>query len=380
MATMVAIPPKTENGIWSRAWEMVEERSVAADALFVYAVRTTGIYCRPSCPSRRPLRDSVEFFPTADHARAAGYRACKRCQPGAEHPQQKLVNLACEHIDRHLDTTITLEALGKLLDLSPFHAQRLFRRALGVTPKQYQQSRRMERLRGELLAQPSVTDAIYESGFSSNSRVYENSAAEIGMTPSEYRKSAQGLKIAYGIAESPLGKILVASTASGICAVAIGNLESELEDDLRARFALAAINRDDDGLGDALKQVLSQLSEHPLAADLPLDVRATAFQRRVWAALRAIPRGETRSYAQVANEIGQPQAVRAVARACATNPVAVVIPCHRVLGSNGKLTGYRWGVERKQKLLQMEKGGIPQSSGPASRAAEEIPLVEGAQL
>jgi AraC family transcriptional regulator of adaptative response/methylated-DNA-[protein]-cysteine methyltransferase len=356
MATMVAITPKPQTGIWSRAWEMVEQRSVAADSLFVYAVRTTGIYCRPSCPSRRPLRESVEFFPTADHARAAGYRACKRCRPGAEHPQQKLVNLACDYIDRNLDTTITLEALGKLLDLSPFHAQRLFRRALGVTPKQYQQSRRMERFRGELLTQPSVTDAIYESGFSSNSRLYENSAAEIGMTPTEYRRSAQGLKIAYGIAESPLGKILVATTASGICAVAIGNLESELEDDLRARFALAEINRDDAGLGDALRQVLSQLTEHPLAADLPLDIRATAFQRRVWTALGAIPRGETRSYAQVANEIGQPSAVRAVAQACAANPVAVVIPCHRVIGSNGKLTGYRWGVERKLRLLQIEKG------------------------
>jgi AraC family transcriptional regulator, regulatory protein of adaptative response / methylated-DNA-[protein]-cysteine methyltransferase len=357
MATMVAITAEPQTGIWSRAWEMVERRSVAADSLFVYAVRTTGIYCRPSCPSRRPLRDSVEFFATGDQARAAGYRACKRCQPGGEHPQQRLVNLACDYIDRNLDTTITLEALGKLLGLSPFHAQRLFRRALGVTPKQYQQSRRMERFRGELLAQPSVTDAIYESGFSSNSRVYEKSAAEIGMTPSEYRKSAKGLKITYGIGDSLLGKILVATTASGICAVAIGNLESELEDDLRARFALAEVTPDDAGLGDALKQVLSQLTEHPLAADLPLDIRATAFQRRVWSALRAIPRGETRSYTQIAREIGQPQAVRAVARACATNPVAVVIPCHRVIGSNGKLTGYRWGVERKQKLLQMEKAG-----------------------
>jgi len=358
MGMMAAIQDNSMAGIWSRAWEMVEGRDVAADSLFVYAVKTTGIYCRPSCPSRRPLRASVEFFATGDLAKAAGYRACKRCQPEGEHPQQKLVSVACEYIDRNLDTTITLEALGKFLGLSPFHAQRLFRRALGVTPRQYQLSRRMERFRGELLTQPSVTDAIYESGFSSGSRVYENTAGEIGMTPTEYRKSARGLRIAYGIAESSLGKMLVAATDAGVCAVAFGNLESELEDDLRGRFALAEIVRDDAGLGVTVRRVLSQLSEHPLAAELPLDIRATAFQRRVWTALRAIPRGETRSYAQVAAEIGQPTAVRAVARACASNPVAVVIPCHRVVGSDGKLTGYRWGVERKRKLLEMERAAV----------------------
>jgi AraC family transcriptional regulator, regulatory protein of adaptative response / methylated-DNA-[protein]-cysteine methyltransferase len=350
-------------GIWSRAWELVEQRSVAADSLFVYAVKTTGVFCRPSCPSRRPLRESVEFFANGEVAQAAGYRACKRCRPGEEHPQQKLVGLACDYIERDLDTTITLEALGKLMDLSPFHAQRLFRRTLGVTPRQYQQSRRMERFRGELLHQASgrtsgrssVTDAIYESGFGSASRLYENSGTEIGMTPTEFRKNARGLKITYGIAESPLEKMLVAVTDVGLCAVAFGDLESELEDDLRARFALAEITRDDAGLGETLRCVVSQLSEHPLAVDLPLDVRATAFQRRVWTALRAIPRGETRSYSQVAAGIGQPRAVRAVAHACASNPVAVVVPCHRVIGSDGKLTGYRWGVERKRRLLECER-------------------------
>jgi AraC family transcriptional regulator of adaptative response/methylated-DNA-[protein]-cysteine methyltransferase len=213
----------------------------------------------------------------------------------------------------------------------------------------------MERFRGELVQRASVTEAIYESGFGSGSRVYENSAAQIGMTPTEFRKNARGLKITYGIAESPLEKVLVAVTRAGVCAVAFGNLESELEDELRGRFALAEIARDDAGLGSTLRHVVSQLSEHPLAAELPLDVRATAFQRRVWMALQAIPRGETRSYAQVAAEIGQPTAVRAVARACASNPVAVVIPCHRVVGSDGKLTGYRWGVERKARLLELER-------------------------
>ncbi len=354
-------------GVWSRAWEMVAERNVAGDALFVYAVKTTGIFCRPSCPSRRPLRESVEFFATSELARAAGYRACKRCQPGEEHPQQKLVGLACEYIERNLETTITLEALGKVMALSPFHAQRVFRRTLGVTPKQYQQARRMERFRGELASgangrasvPATITDAIYESGFSSASRVYEKSATEMGMTPTEFRKNARGVKISFGIAESPLGKVLVAVTAAGVCAVAFGDLESELEDDLRGRFALAEIRRDDAGLGETLRRVVAQLSEHPLAAELPLDVRATAFQRRVWTALQAIPRGETRSYAQVASDIGQPTAVRAVARACASNPVAVVIPCHRVVGSDGTLTGYRWGVERKRRLLELERAAQP---------------------
>ena len=194
-----------------------------------------------------------------------------------------------------------------------------------------------------------------ESGFSSGSRLYEDVAAEIGMTPTEYRLGAQGLHISYGVAESPLGKVLVAVTNSGICAIMMGDLESELEDDLRNRFALADITRDDDGLGATLRTVLSQLTEHPLAIDLALDIRATAFQRRVWEKLQTIPRGETRTYAQIAAEIGQPTAVRAVARACASNPIAVVIPCHRVVGSDGKLTGYRWGVERKRRLLEMER-------------------------
>jgi AraC family transcriptional regulator of adaptative response/methylated-DNA-[protein]-cysteine methyltransferase len=358
MATMAVIKESAATGIWSRAWEMVERRSVVADSLFVYAVRTTGIYCRPSCPSRRPLRDSVEFFPTGDQARAAGYRACKRCQPEGQHPQQKMLAAACDYLDRNLDTNITLEALGKMLGLSPFHAQRLFRRALGVTPKQYQQARRIERLRGELLTRPSVTDAIYEAGFSSGSRVYENATAEIGMTPTEYRQSGKGLSIRYGIAESPMGKVIVAVTNAGICAIAFGNLESELEDDLQNRFSRADIHRDDSGLGAILQKVVSQLTEHPLAVDLPLDIRATAFQRRVWEKLQTIPRGETRSYARIAADIGQPTAVRAVARACASNPVAVIIPCHRVVASDGKLTGYRWGVERKKQLLKLERAAI----------------------
>lgn len=342
-------------GVWNQAWKMVEARSTAA--LFVYAVRTTGIYCRPSCPSRRPLRSSVRFFATSELAERAGYRACKRCRPAEDLPERRLLTTACEYLEEHMDEPVKLDALGTLLRMSPFHAQRLFRRTLGVTPKQYQHARRMERFREQLLTKSSVTDAVYEAGFSSSSRLYERATEQMGMTPATYRDGAKGLTIRYAIGDSPLGKALVAVTPAGICSIAFGSLESELEDDLRARFPRAEVVRDNSGLGGAVAQVLSRMSEHPATLDLPLDIRATAFQTRVWQALMRIPRGETRSYAEVAREIGQPTAVRAVARACASNPVAVVIPCHRVVGSDGKLTGYRWGLERKRKLLETERSG-----------------------
>lgn len=341
--------------IWDQAWKMVESRS--ATAIFVYAVRSTGIYCRPSCPSRRPLKTSVRFFATSELAERAGYRACKRCRPSEDHPRRQSLTLACEYLDEHIEETVKLDVLGKLLGMSPFHAQRIFRQALGITPRQYQHARRMEKFREQLRIRDSVTEAVYEAGFSSSSRVYEQATAQIGMAPAAYRGGAKDTSIRFCIRDSALGKILVAVTPLGICAILFGTLESELEDSLRERFPRADISRDDASLGDTLTQVLSQLSEHPVTVDLPLDIRATAFQTRVWQALQRIPRGETRSYADVAREIGQPTAVRAVARACAMNPIAVVIPCHRVVGSNGKLTGYRWGLDRKEKLLQTEKSG-----------------------
>jgi AraC family transcriptional regulator of adaptative response/methylated-DNA-[protein]-cysteine methyltransferase len=341
-------------GVWEQAWKMVEARSATADSLFVYAVETTGIYCRPTCPSRRPLRKSVQFFATSDLAERAGFRACKRCRPSEEHPQRRLLTTACNFIDAHLDETVKLDALGKVLGMSSFHAQRLFKKTLGITPRQYQHARRMERFREQLLTKGSVTDAVYGAGFSSSSRVYERATEDMGMTPTKFRDGGKGMSIRYGVGDSPLGKMLVGMTDHGICAVAFGELEYELADDLQARYSGAKLVRDDAGLGSTLRHVLSQMTEHPATQDLPLDVRATAFQLRVWQALKKIPRGETRSYAEVAREIGQPTAVRAVARACSMNPVAVVIPCHRVVGSDGKLTGYRWGVERKKKLLDAE--------------------------
>ncbi len=242
--------------IWEQAWKMVETRSATADSLFVYAVQTTGIYCRPTCPSRRPLRASVQFFATSDLAERAGFRACKRCRPAEEHPQRRLLTAACEFIDADLDRTIKLDALGKVLGLSPFHAQRLFRRTLGITPRQYQHARRMERFRDQLLIKGSVTDAVYEAGFSSSSRVYERATEDMGMTPTRYREGGKGMTIHYGVGQSPLGKTLVAMTAIGVCAVAFGELESDLADDLRARYPRAELIRDDEGLGAALRHVL----------------------------------------------------------------------------------------------------------------------------
>ena len=341
--------------VWDRAWQMVEDRKPAADMLFVYAVRTTGIYCRPSCPSRRPLRKSVEFFATGELAERAGYRACKRCTPGQAHPQAHMLTLACDYIERNIDRTVKLEKLGKIVGLSAFHTQRLFRRYLGISPRQYQQALRMESFRRNLLTNDSVTTAMYDAGFASSSRLYESANEHLGMTPTEYRAGGKNVAIQYAIADSPLGKMLVAATHAGICFVAFGLLESDLEDDLASRFPASTRSRDEGELGSAVTQILAQMTEHPVTLELPLDVRATVFQRRVWEALQRIPRGETRTYSQIAQEIGQPTAVRAVARACATNPVAVVVPCHRVIGSDGTLTGYRWGVERKKKLLELEQ-------------------------
>jgi len=344
----------TGDHIWDRAWKMVVERTSTAEAMFVYAVRTTGIYCRPSCPSRRPLRKSVEFYPTSELAERAGYRACKRCTPAQEHPQLRTLTAACNYLDRHEDRTVKLKDLGDAVGLSPFHVQRIFRRCLGITPRDYQQARRIERFRQQVAQGDTVTTALYEAGFGSSSRLYEGSHAQLGMTPAELRGGGKDIQIRYSISDSPLDKMLVAVTDVGLCAISFGLLESELEVDLAARFPLSDLRRDQEGLGSVVRQVLGQLTEHPAALDLPLDVRATAFQKRVWTALQQIPRGETRSYGEIAESLGQPSAARAVARACSQNPVAVVIPCHRVVGKSGRLTGYRWGLQRKQDLLALE--------------------------
>jgi AraC family transcriptional regulator, regulatory protein of adaptative response / methylated-DNA-[protein]-cysteine methyltransferase len=339
------------------AWAAVVGRDRRFDGRFVYAVRSTGVYCRPSCPSRRPSVANVVFFGDATAAEGAGFRACKRCRPrasGAPAGAAAAVREAAAFIDAHADERITLAALARETGVSPFHLQRVFRRELGVTPREYQQARRLDTLRAQLRRGQTVSRATYDAGFGSPSRVYEQ-AARLGMTPAVYRRGGEGLRIRFAVVATPLGQLLVAATGSGVCTVSLGDTDVQLERRLRAEFPRAVVERDDDGsLAGIVSKVLAHIRGDGPAHDLPLDVRGTAFQQQVWRALLAIPYGETRSYAQVAAAIGQPTATRAVARACATNPVAVVIPCHRVVRSDGGLGGYAGGVERKERLLAIE--------------------------
>jgi len=334
-----------------QAWAAVLARDAAADAEMVYAVTTTGVFCRPTCPSRRPARSNVVFFANPAAAVSAGYRPCRRCRPQQRHTDAELVEKVSARLRQ--ERPATLGELSRLTGRSPFTVERTFRRVLGVTPAQYQRQRRAASFRKELThGSARVTDAIYDAGYSGPGRAYENN--QLGMTPGAWRAGGRDAEIGYAIGESRLGRVLIAATPRGLCSVILGDSDRQLTRELRTQFPLAKI-QPEKRVESMLGQVLSQFTEHPASLDLPLDLRATAFQMRVWEALRRIPRGETRSYSQLAQSLGQPTAVRAVARACATNPVAVVVPCHRVIGSDGRLTGYRWGVDRKNKLLDLEK-------------------------
>lgn len=343
-------------------WQAVEARSRAADGAFVYAVATTGIYCRPSCPSRRPQRGNVEFFPLPEAAERAGYRACRRCRPreqAASDPARDKVRRACRLIDEALEDgeggTPSLAALGAAVGASPHHLQRLFKRHLGISPHDYAAARRLARVKKKLRAGEDVAGALYEAGYGSSSRLYERSDAQLGMTPATYRKHGKGMAIAYTIAACPLGRLLVAATERGICAVSLGEDEPRLETMLREEYAAATIRRDEAGLGPWLKALLAHLGGEIMDLALPLDLQATGFQWRVWRELQKIPYGTTATYSGIAQRIGHPNAIRAVARACASNRAALVIPCHRVVREDGQLGGYRWGSERKKTLLAKEK-------------------------
>jgi AraC family transcriptional regulator of adaptative response/methylated-DNA-[protein]-cysteine methyltransferase len=337
-------------------WEAVMTRDAASDGKFVFAVSSTGVYCRPSCPSKRPRRQNVTFFPRPQEAEAAGFRECLRCRPKAiiGNPRQETVKSICRYIEQHLDEPITLGQLAEEFRQSPFHLQRTFKSVLGITPKEYANSCRMREFRENLKAGHSVTRAMYDAGYSSTSRLYSRTASELGMEPAKYRRGAIAAPIAYACVDSPLGRMLIAATEKGICSIQFADCDEELEQGLKHEFPFAARRRDDHGLADLAKKVIGQISGAVPPASLPLDIRATAFQRRVWSHLQTIAFGEKRSYAEVAKAIHRPAAVRAVARACATNPIAIAIPCHRVVRANGDLGGYRWGVERKRKLLEME--------------------------
>jgi AraC family transcriptional regulator of adaptative response/methylated-DNA-[protein]-cysteine methyltransferase len=335
------------------AWTLIQSRDVRADGQLFYGVRTTRVFCRPSCPSRRPGRENVEFFSDLINALRAGYRPCLRCNPAGIAPEAQTVQTLCAHLNQNFDRPVKLAELARIAHLSPFTVQRLFQRVLGISPSEYQSHKRANAFRQQLSRSDTrITDAIYEAGYSSSSRAY--SGKHLGMKPQDYRNRGRGQSIGYAVGKSPLGQLLIAATEKGLCSVILTKTKDEAVAQLTKQFPAADLSSQPE-LAPMLDQVISQLTEHPAALDLPLDLRATAFQMRVWQTLRNIPRGETITYAQLAREIGQPTAVRAVARACATNPAAVVIPCHRVIGSNGNPTGYRWGIDRKRKLLEIEQ-------------------------
>ena len=334
------------------AWAAVVNRDRLTDGSFVYAVSSTGVYCRPSCASRRPRRERVSFFATPDDAEAAGYRACLRCGNGDAVAQR--VERARRYLDAHVDERITLRELGRVAGLSPFHLQRTFQRLVGVTPKAYASARRTERFKRSLKRSNDVTSAIYEAGFGSSSRAYESADERLGMTPSAYRRGGDGMRIRFAVVDSPLGRLLVATTERGVCSVALGDDDARLVEALRREYPRAEVTRATDGLGEVASKVVEHLQGRSPSLQLPIDVTATAFQWRVWKALRDIPYGSTRSYAAIAAEIGRPRAVRAVARACASNRVALLIPCHRAVRTDGALGGYRWGSDRKAALLERE--------------------------
>ncbi|XBH20115.1 methylated-DNA--[protein]-cysteine S-methyltransferase [Telmatobacter sp. DSM 110680] len=337
----------------NRAWELVCERD--SSARFFYAVATTGVFCRPDCKSRRPLRGNVQFFTSTIDAQAAGFRACKRCCPTAATSDP--VGKIRTHIEANLDRSVTLSELGRVAGMSPFTVQRIFKQEMGVSPLQYQRSLRASRLRGALKQSGRVTDAIYEAGFGSSSRAYEG--AQLGMTPGSFAQGGKGERIGWCSAPSPFGRVIVGATERGLCWLSLAETAEEAETSLRAEFPAAELQRDPSlsRLVDAALQMVRDGSDLSANRRLggALDLRGTVFQLRVWQALRQIPRGETRSYSELAREMGEPKATRAVARACAMNRVALVVPCHRVVGASGSLTGYRWGVDRKRKLLEAER-------------------------
>jgi AraC family transcriptional regulator of adaptative response/methylated-DNA-[protein]-cysteine methyltransferase len=356
-------------------WRAVQSRDRSADGNFVYAVRSTGIYCRPSCPSRKPQREQVVFFPLADAAEQQGFRECRRCRPrtvNPSDPRTHAVARACREIEARVrgndDAPVTLAALSAPLGMSPHQLERAFRSVMSITPRQYADAQRMRRLKSQLKKGDDVTTALYEAGFGSSSRLYERAPSHLGMTPAAYRQGGAGMRVNYTIVDSPLGRLLVGATERGVSAVYLGESDLRLEEALHKEYPRAEIRRDRNGLEGWVDKILEHLRGLEPNLDLPTDVQATAFQRRVWEELRRIPYGTTRTYSQVARAIGQPSAVRAVARACAVNPTSVVVPCHRVVRGDGKLAGYRWGIGRKTALLEHESANSPAEKAKAHRA------------
>jgi AraC family transcriptional regulator, regulatory protein of adaptative response / methylated-DNA-[protein]-cysteine methyltransferase len=358
-------------------WRAVRTRDARQDGRFVFGVRSTGIYCRPSCPAKKPGKDQVVFFPDAAAAEHAGFRSCKRCRPrdAAPHPHAELVRRVCAHIEEHAaEERVTLEALARVARMSPHHLQRTFASATGISPRQYADAVRLETLKTRLRRKEPVTMAMTEAGYGSSSRLYERSPEALGMTPGDYRAGGPGARIGYTVAKSPIGALLVAATERGVCSVKIGGDDASLARSLREEFPAAEVRRDEAALGRWVRAIVNHLSaKKETRLDLPLDIRATAFQWRVWEALRAIPYGETRTYQEIARIVGAPKAARAVGRACATNPVAIIIPCHRVVRGDGSLGGYAYGLGVKRKLIDTERARRKGAGRPAASAARPEP-------
>ena len=339
-------------------WQAVLSKDARFDGQFVFAVSSTGVYCRPSCGSRRPRRERVSFFQLPEAAEQAGFRACLRCHPRAVagiDPQIQMARQVCRMIEDNEGEPITLAALSERVGVSSFHLQRTFKSIMGITPRRYAEAYRVNKFKQGVRKGEAITSAIYDAGFGSSSRLYERASSKLGMTPATYGKGGRGAVINYAIVATSLGRLLVAATTKGVCSVMLGDSDASLKSDLLNEFPAAEIRNDEKLLRLSVKAIVEHLKNNSPHIDLPLDIRATAFQRQVWEQLRAIPYGQTYSYSDVAKAMGQEKAVRAVARACATNPVALVIPCHRVIREDKSLGGYRWGLERKKRLLEKEK-------------------------
>lgn len=339
-------------------WEALLKRDQAAIGHFVLAVTTTGIYCRPGCPARTPRRENVLFFDSVDAAAQAGFRACKRCRPDEASQAERyarIIHDACQAIE-HADRLLSLDELSESAGLSKHHFHRVFKQVTGLTPGQYARAHRPRRLQDELESDLSITEAMYAAGFRSSGRFYASTASALGMTPSAYRDGGEGEFIRFAIVTTSLGLMLVGATDKGVCSIAFDDDPAALVGHLRQQFPRARILDADARFESLVASVIAPVEQPGMSPDIPLDLRGTAFQHRVWNALRSIPSGTTRSYTEIAGQIGAPSAVRAVARACASNDVAVVVPCHRVVRKDGSLSGYRWGVDRKEALLARERG------------------------
>jgi len=354
-------------------WRAVARRERGSDGRFVFAVTSTGIYCRPSCPARQPRRENIVFFATPAAAERAGYRSCLRCRPAQAAPPDAAAAAAlrsCLLIESNPWERPTLASLADAVGLSPYHLQRTFKRVVGLSPRQYAEAARLERFKALLRKGDSVTSAIYEAGYGSSSRLYEKSNRGLGMTPAIMRKRGEGMEIRYAVVDCALGRLLVAATEKGVCEVCLGSADAPMVSALRADYGAARITEDGKRLRRHAGAIVRYLEGRDRRLDLPVDLSGTVFQRRVWQALRAIPYGRTLTYREIAMSLGLPRAARAVGRACATNRAAVVIPCHRAVGEDGKLRGYRWGIARKAALLEMEKAK-PEATPhhPASRSS-----------